>query len=524
MARYRDALGDVAAAGVRRRVARAGRRRRSRRWSRATRARTRRSPPPTQPPRAGAVAGRSSSPSLARARRRGRAAPRRVPPGGARRRAAAIAEVLRLLRRRTLARLRDAGRARRRGGARALPAALARRRLAAPRPARAARRDRAARRRRAAVLRARARASCPRACADYHPRMLDELGATGELVWIGARRARRDDGRVALYRRDRARSLAPEPPRDSSCRRRSHAAILAHLARARRVVLRRDRACRGAARARTRSLAALWDLVWAGLVTNDTFAPLRALARAARAGRARAPHATSGGRWSLRRVAAGPAPRATRARAHARALALLERYGVVSREAARAPRSCPAASRAVAAVLRAMEDAGHGAPRLLRRRARRRAVRARRRRSIACAPPATPAATTWPALARRSIPRTPTARSCRGPRPATATATARAPARAGGKRRARARRAGVLRRARRRQAASTSPAPSSTTTLVEPRRSPACARLAAQPRLPASCASSRSTACPRCAREHATLLERAGFRVEPGGLVAPGSE
>ena len=82
-------------------------------------------------------------------------------------------------------------------------------------------------------------------------------------------------------------------------------------------------------------LDALWDLVWRGLVTNDTFAPLRALAqrgeRRRRPGRA-APTAAAG-RWS--RVAdlvpgagealAAHAPADATRRAHARALLLLER-------------------------------------------------------------------------------------------------------------------------------------------------------------------------------------------------------
>ena len=51
----------------------------------------------------------------------------------------------------------------------------------------------------------------PARIADYHPRMLDELGAAGDLVWVGAGALGTKDGRVILLRRDRALALAPEP-------------------------------------------------------------------------------------------------------------------------------------------------------------------------------------------------------------------------------------------------------------------------------------------------------------------------
>src|SRR6185369_16995106 len=62
----------------------------------------------------------------------------------------------------------------------------------------------------------------PARILDYHPRMLDELGAAGELVWVGAGSLGTKDGRVILLRRDRALPLAHPSP--------VHDAILAHLA------------------------------------------------------------------------------------------------------------------------------------------------------------------------------------------------------------------------------------------------------------------------------------------------------
>ena len=196
----------------------------------------------------------------------------------------------------------------------------------------------------------------PARIADYHPRMLDELGAAGELVWIGAGALGTRDGRVILVRRDRARSLAPEPGPIANASA-VHDAILAHLAQAGASFLV---AIEGAVAstsvphaARPLVTAALWDLVWAGLVTNDTCAPLRSLASPA--GRRVSPHATFGGRWSLV-SSLGPVPTAT-ARGHAMATSLLERWGIASRASARADELVGGFA-VVGDVLRAMEDAG----------------------------------------------------------------------------------------------------------------------------------------------------------------------
>jgi ATP-dependent Lhr-like helicase len=205
----------------------------------------------------------------------------------------------------------------------------------------------------------------PARIVDYHPRMLDELGAAGELVWVGAGALGQRDGRVILLRRDRARALAPEP-RPLAEPSPVHAAITDHLARAGASFLVALEQAANAPRAAV--TAALWDLVWAGVITNDTFAPLRSLG--AKAARRVSAHAAFGGRWSLVSAfgAAGAAapngsmtrggaqPTAT-TRAHAQATALLERWGIASRPGARAD-ELPGGFAAVADVLRAMEDAG----------------------------------------------------------------------------------------------------------------------------------------------------------------------
>jgi ATP-dependent Lhr-like helicase len=190
----------------------------------------------------------------------------------------------------------------------------------------------------------------PARILDYRPTMLDELGAAGELVWVGAGALGTKDGRVVLLRRDRARELAPEP-QDIPNRSPVHDRIIEHLRTAGASFLVAIESAAGAPR--TDVTAALWDLVWSGVITNDTFAPLRSLS--APASRRVSAHASFGGRWSLVETL-GPAPTAT-ARMHAQATSLLERWGIASRQAARADELAGGFA-AVSDVLRAMEDAG----------------------------------------------------------------------------------------------------------------------------------------------------------------------
>jgi ATP-dependent Lhr-like helicase len=184
----------------------------------------------------------------------------------------------------------------------------------------------------------------PRRCGAYSPAWLDQLCASGEVVWVGAGSLGRNSGRVALYFREDAGAIGPppnksaEPPAENE-----HEVIRARLAQAPCFF--------------TDLLAelpispeeiqeALWDLVWAGEVTNDAWAPLRAprltLARAQRArtggaGRRRFGTRRTGaqaqvqGRWSLTAplFAASDDPVLRRRTV---AELLLERYGIVTRE------------------------------------------------------------------------------------------------------------------------------------------------------------------------------------------------
>jgi ATP-dependent Lhr-like helicase len=187
---------------------------------------------------------------------------------------------------------------------------------------------------------------------------LDELGALGEVVWIGRGGSSSSDTRVALFRRERVRALhnAPALPDDAPALEQ---AIWTQLnAQGASFFAQLQQACAGVTS--DEILAALWQLVWAGLVTNDTFQPLRAIAAARRSKSARPAArltvAQAAGRWSTVAALMQP-PLPDTQRAHARALALLERYGVVSREAAIAE-ATPGGFAPLAQVMRAMEEAG----------------------------------------------------------------------------------------------------------------------------------------------------------------------
>ena len=171
----------------------------------------------------------------------------------------------------------------------------------------------------------------PRRVPGYQPSWLDALCASGEVVWVGA-----GLDRVALYFREDAPLLghpSPGEPLDGS----AVASLRAALGRSAEFWLDLlDATGLDAAEA----LAALWELVWAGEVTNDAWAPLRAERRYGVPQTERRPRrfsrsrigsqSATAGRWSLAaRLFDGPGDR--------RALAelLLERQGIVTRDGVR---------------------------------------------------------------------------------------------------------------------------------------------------------------------------------------------
>ncbi|MGH2894410.1 MAG: Lhr family ATP-dependent helicase, partial [Solirubrobacteraceae bacterium] len=144
----------------------------------------------------------------------------------------------------------------------------------------------------------------PRRVGAYSPTWMDQLCAAGEVVWIGAGALGRNSGRVALYFRDDLALLGPPPYRGDVRHGEAHEAIRGRLAAG---------ACFftdllvDVEASPEEIQEALWDLAWAGVVTNDAYAPLRAprltLARAQRemGYRSRPPGALRGGRFGAAR-------------------------------------------------------------------------------------------------------------------------------------------------------------------------------------------------------------------------------
>jgi ATP-dependent Lhr-like helicase len=117
--------------------------------------------------------------------------------------------------------------------------------------------------------------------AGYQSAELDLLCSTGELVWVGAGGLGAHDGRVRLVFRDQAPLLLPPPPDpgDSGADGPLHDALRGHLAERGASFwtdLQTALAAVDLPYDDATLLEALWDLVWAGEVTNDTLAPLRA--------------------------------------------------------------------------------------------------------------------------------------------------------------------------------------------------------------------------------------------------------
>lgn len=225
----------------------------------------------------------------------------------------------------------------------------------------------------------------PSRVPGYTPALLDELTTAGEVIWSGHGSLPGDDGWVALHPADLAPlTLAePEPEFEPD---ELHSKILQALTGGGAYFFRTlSDAVDGPEDAKL--VDALWDLVWAGLISNDTLAALRSrlsggrtthrakaapprarygghgrygalrAARAAGGGRPRMPSRTgppvAAGRWSL----LPELETDSTARAHALAEVLLERHGVVTRGAVMAERVAGGFAAAYR-VLSGFEDAG----------------------------------------------------------------------------------------------------------------------------------------------------------------------
>ena len=215
----------------------------------------------------------------------------------------------------------------------------------------------------------------PSRVAGWSPSLLDELTTSGEVLWCGHGTLPGDDGWVSLHLADSAPLTLPHPAELELGD--LHRAVLEALAGGGAYFFRALSDAAGSTD--DASLAtALWDLVWSGRVTGDSLAPLRARLgggrtahRTQRAGPRRSRYAgrpgrpgrgalparsgppTTAGRWSLLPdVETDPTLRAA-----AVAETLLDRHGVLTRGAVVAERT-PGGFAATYRVLSAFEDAG----------------------------------------------------------------------------------------------------------------------------------------------------------------------
>jgi ATP-dependent Lhr-like helicase len=182
---------------------------------------------------------------------------------------------------------------------------------------------------------------------------LDALLASGELVWRGVEPSAQGAGRIALYFRDAFAKVAPLPT-----------PVTGEMAGRIRSVLRERGAAffhdiqRAVGGFPPDVLAALWELIWAGEVTNDTLQPLRSIARGGDADRRRGVRVSrvlpgSEGRFSL--LTYDPVSETERRLAIVERLLL--RHGVLMRDAIKAEGIVGGFS-SIYEVLKAMEDSG----------------------------------------------------------------------------------------------------------------------------------------------------------------------
>jgi ATP-dependent Lhr-like helicase len=207
----------------------------------------------------------------------------------------------------------------------------------------------------------------PARLANYSPGSLDTLIAAGEVVWCGLDSLGEHDGRIGLFLADKLRTLLPPrvaPPADNPLSPRE-LGLLEQLGQSGAAFFAQLHEAAGGGYP-GESLDALWNLVWRGLVTNDTFHALRAfVARSSSSRQPKRQHnlpsfrsrrttpPSAQGRWTL-----VPSPTVSATEwSHAVANQLLNRYGVLTRESA-ASENLPGGFSAIYDVLKALEESG----------------------------------------------------------------------------------------------------------------------------------------------------------------------
>jgi ATP-dependent Lhr-like helicase len=215
----------------------------------------------------------------------------------------------------------------------------------------------------------------PARVAGYEPAGLDTLIAAGEVTWAGVEPLGERDGRITLYLTDKLPLLAPVRSAGGAnqepLNEREQKLLAALESGGASFFDPLHQAVGGGYPGE--SIDALWSLVWRGLVTNDSLHPLRAYVAKPETARTqrrfqtgavfrsrKTTPPTAQGRWSLLPVRGAPnavgAPSATEA-SHALAMQLLNRYGVLMRESV-AAENVPGGFSAVYGVLKALEESG----------------------------------------------------------------------------------------------------------------------------------------------------------------------
>ncbi len=211
----------------------------------------------------------------------------------------------------------------------------------------------------------------PARIADYEPASLDTLFAAGEVAWTGVEPLGERDGRIALFLADKLPLLAQQRPLAEPLSEREEKLLAVLESTGASFFDPLHQAVGGGYPGE--SIDALWSLVWRGLVTNDSLHALRAYTARPESSRAprrmhsgaafrsrRTTPPNAQGRWSLLpgRMQKGSADVPSRTEAsHALALQLLSRYGVLTRESV-AAENIPGGFSAVYDVLKALEESG----------------------------------------------------------------------------------------------------------------------------------------------------------------------
>ncbi|MGD9903248.1 MAG: DEAD/DEAH box helicase [Vicinamibacterales bacterium] len=201
----------------------------------------------------------------------------------------------------------------------------------------------------------------PARVADYTPALLDTLVSAGEVTWLGVEPLGERDGRIALYLTDQLPRLAP--PAASDGLGEFEARLVAWLVRHGASFFGPLHDGLGGGFPQD-TVEALWTLVWKGLVTNDTLHPLRAHvagpargrrdARAARFRSRRLVPPSAEGRWTAVSVVERSSPTAW---ATVFTQQLLTRHGIVARDVT-ALEPVPGGFSTIYPVLRRLEDTG----------------------------------------------------------------------------------------------------------------------------------------------------------------------